>query len=174
MKTTITNRYNYKDIKVFHRGMIMGLTKSLSQLRFGNYDAPRGEGNAKMIERAKTFGLEIDYNDSNLPGEKFLFKTFRKITNEQTKFGKAWLKNHFFKLNGEKRTGKNTEYVNDDVLRIAKAVVKFEFVGVLGVANQSWEIHSFLPIYRAYNKKGEYFDYSPVHWGQPVIMDGAT
>lgn len=164
--------YDYAKIKVFHRGQILGLTKKLSGLRFGDWNAPRGAQNDKMIELAKTFGLELDYNDSNLRGEKFIFTKVRKITPEQTKFGKAWLKEYFFKLNGKPRGGKRTQYISDETLRIAKSVVRFEFVGVLGIANQSWEICSFLPIYRAYNRKGEYFDYSPVHWGEPVIMEG--
>jgi len=29
-----------------------------------------------------------------------------------------------------------------------------------------------LPVYRTYNRRGQYFDYAPVHWGQPVIMEG--
>lgn len=163
-----TQGYDYKNIMKFEKRMINGLTKKLSNLRFGNYT----RGNEIMIKQAESYDMEVDYNDSNLPGEKILFKKARKITKEQTECGKTWLKNYFFKKNGDKRSGKATEYINDDTLRIAKSVVRFEFVGVLGVANSSWEIHSFLPIYRAYNRKGEYFDYAPVHWGQPVIMEG--
>lgn len=162
--------YNYTSLKTFEKSQINGLTKHLSQLRFGASEM--GLGNSKMIARAQELGMEIDYNDSNLPGEKFTFKTPRKITKVQSDFGKAWLKNYFFKLDGTLRSGKRVEYVGDRVLEIAKRVHKFEFIGVLGVANSYWEIHSFLPIYRAYDKKGNYFDYSPVHWGQPVIMEG--
>lgn len=167
-----TQGYDYKNIMKFEKGMINGLTKKLSSLRFGNYDALRDQGNTRIIEAAKNFGLEIDYNDSNLPGEKFIFMKIRKITPEQTKFGKTWLKNHFFKKNGEAREGKATKYVSEQTLKIAKSVIRFEFIGVLGVAN-NFEICNFLPIYRAYNRKGEYFDYCPIHWGQPIIMEAS-
>ncbi len=166
------NRYQYEKMKVFPKSAINGLTKKLSSLRFGPYEPGADKRNGKMIDCAKSLGLEIDYNDSNMPGEKFIFVNPRKITAEQTKFGKQWLKAYFFKKNGEPRGGKRTEYVENRTLEIAKNVSRFEFIGVLGVANNYWEIHSFLPIYRAYNRKGEYFDYSPVHWGQPVIMEG--
>lgn len=171
---------DYKSLKVFRKSQINGLTKHLGGLRFldiQDYSNAFEKGikvdvNERMISRAKELGLDIDYNDSNLPGEKFTFTNPRKITKEQTQYGKAWLKNHFFKANGDKRSGKNTEFVSDEVLRIAKNVSRFEFVGVLGVANSYWVINQFLPIYRTYDAKGNYFDYSPVHWGQPVIMEG--
>lgn len=162
--------YNYAEIKKFQKSQINGLTKHLSGLRFGASEM--GRGNDKMINRAQELGMEVDYNDSNLPGEKFTFKTPRKITKEQTDFGKAWLKSYFFKKDGSPRGGKRTYYISKSTLDIAKRVVRFEFIGVLGVANSFWEIHSFLPIYRAFDSKGNYFDYSPVHWGEPVIMEG--
>lgn len=167
--------YDYANLKQFTKSQINGLTKHLSGLRFARaYDSDRYDGrrNDAMIERAKQIGLEIDYNDSHLNGEKFIFAKPRKITAEQTQYGKAWLKQYFFKLNGEPRGGKRTQYVNGATIDIAKKVTRFEFIGVLGVANSYWEINQFLPIYRAYDGKGNYFDYSPVHWGDPVIMEG--
>jgi hypothetical protein len=160
--------YDYKNLKVFEKSQINGLTKHLAGLRFGEY----GKGNDKIISRAQELDLEVDYNDSNLQGEKFTFKKPRKIKRVQTQFGKAWLKAYFFKIDGTPRSGKRTQYVGNRVLEIAKKVHHFEFVGVLGVANNSWEIYAFLPIYRAFDKNGNYFDYSPVHWGEPVIMEG--
>lgn len=163
---------DYKNLKTFQKSQVNGLTKHLSSLRFNQPYSPERRNNDVIIDRAKEIGLEVDYNDSNQMGEKFTFTSPRKITGEQTKFGKAWLKNYFFKLDGKTRSGKRTEHVSEATLKIAKSVSRFEFIGVLGIANQSWEIHSFLPIYRAYDRKGNYFDYSPVHWGEPVIMEG--
>lgn len=169
-------KYQYEKMSIFPKSAINGLTKHLGSLRFNKNikDSIDKEMSVNdiMIRRCKELGLEIDYNDSNLPGEKFCFSKPRKITKEQTLLGKAWLKNHFFKLNGQVRSGKNTQNISQQILAIAKNVSRFEFVGVLGVATQAWEIQAFLPIYRAYNSKGEYFDYAPVHWGQPVIMEG--
>lgn len=162
---------DYKNLKRFEKSQINGLTKHLACLRFSEY-SERERRNERMIERAEQLGLQVDYNDSHMSGEKFTFKVPRKITAEQTKFGKAWLKDYFFKRNGEPRSGKRTEYVSNQTLEIAKRVSRFEFIGVLGVADQYWNIHSFLPIYRAYDRNGNYFDYSPVHWGEPVIMEG--
>lgn len=161
---------DYRNLKKFEKSQVNGLTKHLSGLRFGGCEE-RGKGNNRMIDRAKELGLEIDYNNSHLPGEKFTFETARKITAEQTAFGKTWLKEYFFKKDGTPRSGKRTEYVGTRVLDIAKSVSRFEFIGVLGIANQGWEIHSFIPVYRAYDKKGNYFDYAPIHWGEPVIME---
>lgn len=161
---------NYKDLKTYQKSQINGLTKHLASLRFGVES--RSTGNDAMINRAIELGMQVDYNDSNMNGEKFTFLKPRKITAEQSKYGKAWLRNFFFKLDGTARSGQRTQYVSDSVLKIAKNVKRFEFIGVLGVANSgSWDIMSFLPVYRAYNAKGEYFDYSPVHWGQPIIME---
>jgi len=126
----------------------------------------------KTLIWAREQGLTYSHNEYDVNGDVFLFKEARKITSEQTKFGKAWLKNHFFKLNGEIRSGKNTENVGDRVLHIAKSVSRFEFVGTIGLMNSCGEYYvQFLPIYRTYNKKGEYFDYAPIHWGQPIIME---
>lgn len=164
------NRYQYEKMKTFPRGAIMGITKHLSGLRFSS---DYGDDlTTKQINRAKELGLELDYNDSNTSGEKFTFIKPRKITSDQTKFGKAWLKQFFFKLDGSPRKGKNTEYISDETLRIAKSVSRFEFIGVLALRNGMSELYQFLPIYRTYDKKGNYFDYSPVHWGQPIIMEG--
>lgn len=162
--------YDYRNLKVFKKSQINGLTKHLANLRWTKEAGNRT--NDVMIDRAIELGMLVDYNDSHLSGEKFTFTVPRKITAEQTKFGKAWLKQYFFKLDGSPRSGKRTENIGAETLRIAKNVSRFEFIGVLGVANSYWEIMQFLPIYRAYDRKGNYFDYAPVHWGEPVIMEG--
>ncbi len=163
--------YDYANFKTFTKSQIGGLTKSLASLRFGA-GLDTGKAWDKILERAKSVGLEIDYNDANVSGEKLTFKVARKITAEQTKFGKAWLRNYFFKLDGTPRSGKRMDYISDDVLKIAKSVARFEFVGVLVVASQGFYPCQVLPIYRTYNRKGEYFDYAPIYWGQPIIMEG--
>jgi hypothetical protein len=159
---------DYKNLIKFEKSQINGLTKYLSNLRFGtgsNHDA----WNA-MFKRGEEIGLEIGYSEAY--GERLDFKVSRKITKEQSDFGKAWLKQYFFKKDGKPRSGKATECVGDRVLNIAKSVSRFEFVGVQILASQGWHPVQVVPIYRAFNRKGEYFDYSPVHWGQPIIMEG--
>lgn len=161
--------YDYKNLKVYKKSQIGGLTKHLSQLRFGTYDNHTMWD--RIFKRGEEIGLEIGYSEAH--GERLDFKTSRKITAEQTKFGKAWLKEYFFKKDGSTRGGKRTEYVGDRVLSIAKNVSRFEFVGVQVLASSSWMPCQVVPIYRAFNRKGEYFDYAPIHWGQPIIMEGA-
>lgn len=165
--------YQYAAIKRFEKSQINGLTKHLASLRWGgsnNFDRlDRTEMWERIFNRGKELGLEIGYSEAY--GERLDFTVPRKITREQTTFGKAWLKNYFFKTNGEPRKGKRTEYVSERVLGIAKSVSRFEFVGVQISASQGFYPQGATPIYRAFNRKGEYFDYSPVHWGEPLIME---
>lgn len=161
--------YDYANIKVFTKSQIRGLTKHLSGLRFKIDYERNSELWDAIFKRGKELGLEIGYSQAH--GERLDFVKPRKITKEQTVFGKAWLKEYFFKLNGEPRSGKRTEYVGDRVLSIAKSVSRFEFVGVQVLASSGWYPGQVVPIYRAYNRKGEYFDYAPIHWGEPLVME---
>lgn len=162
--------YDYKNITKFEKSQINGLTKHLSGLRFGT--GSRQDAWDKIISRAKELDLEIGYSEAS--GERLDFLVPRKISKEQSDFGKAWLKEYFFKKNGDARGGKRTEFVGTRVLNIAKSVSRFEFVGVQILASpQGFYPVQAVPIYRAFNRKGEYFDYSPIHWGEPLIMEGA-
>lgn len=167
--------YDYMNLKRFEKSQVNGLTKHLAGLRFNTPDDPnkRTRLNDVIFQRADELGLEIDYNDMNASGEKLTFKTPRKITAEQTKFGKAWLREYFFKKNGEPRGGKRTKCIGDDILRVAKSVVRFEFIGVMGLFNSYGEMVQFVPIYRAYGRNGRYFDYAPIHWGEPLISQNS-
>jgi hypothetical protein len=156
---------DYKNLKAYKKSQVNGLTKYLIGKRFESEDQ---RGWDSIIKLAENLGLSVGYC-GNYHGERLDFDKPKKITKEQTELGKAWLKNHFFKLNGKPRTGKNTENVSDRVLRIAKRVSRFEFVGVAVLASSGWYPVQAVPIYRTYNRKGEYFDYSPIHWGQPII-----
>lgn len=100
------------------------------------------------------------------------FRKFAKITEEQTRFGKTWLKERYIKLNGEPR--KCAANLSAIQLQIVRAVSRFEFVGILLCYRIQYGriCNDVLPIYRTYNRQGDYFDYSPVHWGEPVIMVG--
>lgn len=163
--------YDYKNIKKYTKSQIGGLTKRLMGTRFkiNNYD--RGDMWDALFKDAKGLGLEIVYNDIG-HGERLDFAKPRKITKEQTEFGKAWLKDFFFKKDGAPRSGKRTQYINQFELNIAKSVTRFEFVGVAVQASDGWCPCQVLPIYRAYNRKGQSFDYAPVYWGQPLTNGG--
>lgn len=165
-----TNKY----IELFKSGKftksdILGLTKLFSSYRFAT---PERKNSIEALQGLAMDCVGYEYIHSNFQCDVLHFKRGMKITKEQTALGKAWLKNHFFKANGKPRSGNNTEGVGERVLNIAKQVSRFEFVGILVVKNQFGDINSCLPIYRTFNSKGEYFDYSPIHWGQPIIMEG--
>ena len=170
-RTTKPKPNRYKDLKKFTRGDIMGLTKRLNAHRFGK-SCDRSAMWDSLFKDAEDTGLEIGYDDLNGYGERLDFTKPRKITAEQTKFGKAWLKNYFFKLNGAPRSGKRTEYVAPCVLDMAKKITRFEFIGIMVCASQGWYPNQSIPIYRAYTSKGESFDYAPIRWGQPLTNGG--
>jgi hypothetical protein len=153
----------------FEKSEINALTKLFSGSRFTTPE--------RKLELEAFQSLTMDCVDqvrvfSNIYGDVMHFKKPMRIMAEQTLTGKAWLKNFFFKKNGEKRNSKNTEYVSDRVLAISKNVSRFEFIGIVICKNPHGGVNNVLPVYRTYNRKGEYFDYSPIHWGQPVIMEG--
>jgi hypothetical protein len=163
--------HDYKNLKVFKKSQVNGLTKHLAGLRFSGFRA--GGSNQDMwsliFKRGEELGLEVGYSDAH--GERLDFKTPRKITAEQSQFGKSWLKEYLFKKDGTPRSGNRTEYVSERVLKIAKSVSRFEFVGVQILASSGWYPCQVVPIYRAFNRKGEYFDYAPIHWGTPIFME---
>lgn len=161
---------NYSELKTFQKSQVNGLTKALSALRFRSWSDDKNLETDIMF-KAKQFGLKHERSDWHSGGEIFLFDKPRKITKEQTQLGKEWLKKHFFKLNGEVRSGKNTEHVGSRVIEISRKVTRFEFVGVVGLRNGFGQLIQFLPLYRTYSGK-QYFDYAPIHWGQPVIIEG--
>ncbi len=159
---------DYANLKTYKKSQVNGLTKYLSSLRFASMNNSQAMWDI-IFKRGKEFGLEVGYSEAY--GERLDFSKSRKITGEQTALGKQWLKEYFFKKDGSPRSGKRTEYVSETVLGIAKSVVRFEFVGVQVLASSRWYPCSVVPIYRAFNRKGEYFDYAPIHWGQPIIME---
>lgn len=171
-KTDKTVNMHLERIKLgrFEKNEISALTKLISSTQYTNTER-------KLSVKALT-ELSMDCVDdgvhvfSNIYGEVMHFKKSMKISKDQSDLGKAWLKNYFFKLDGKPRNGKNTEGISDRVLAISKSVSRFEFIGVLICKNPYNDINDVLPIYRTYNRKGEYFDYAPIHWGMPVIMEG--
>lgn len=54
-------------------------------------------------------------------------------------------------------------FIYDSLIDVILAKCTFEYNGTL---------NDVLPIYRTFNRKGEYFDYAPIHWGEPVITFG--
>ena len=160
--------HDYKNIKKFEKSQINGLTKKISGLRFNVNSYNTSDMWDSIFKEAENMGLEVGYA-GNYYGERLDFKNPRKITKEQTSFGKAWLKDFYFKKNGQPRSGKRLEHLDTDVLKIAKKVSRFEFVGIGVLASQGWFPVNAVPIYRAFDSEGNSFDYSPIHWNNPII-----
>jgi hypothetical protein len=90
------------------------------------------------------------------------------ITKEQSDLGIQWLKNACFKKNGETRNTELSRSFSDHKKNIIKNFSKFRFVGFHEEGGGCYNT-TYLPIYRTYDRKGNYFDYSPIHWGLPII-----
>lgn len=149
---------------------IGSLTKLVASARFATPE--RKEEIRALLDLVFNY-VHDEYMSSNFQCEYMFFKRGGlKITKEQTQLGKEWLKNHFFKKDGSPRSGKNTENVGTRILEIAKSVSRFEFIGICLVKNPYGDCNQVLPVYRTFNRKGQYFDYAPIHWGQPLIVEG--
>ena len=150
---------------------INALTKLVNSTRFS--DQVKKDQVEIFLESFFTSKDSEYVNGCNM--EVLHFNKPQSITKEQTELGKHWLKNYFYTSKGELRKTKGVEQIttnhSDRVLSIAKNVSKFKFVGI-GLVRNNYGLVQVLPIYRTYNKAGEYFDYAPVHWGAPVIMEG--
>lgn len=164
------NVYQYHSMKVFPKSAINGLTKKLSSFRFNDNNTNHDNAYDKTLMWAREQGLNWSHNDYEIDGDIFLFEKARKITKEQTQFGKTWLKNHFYTPKGMIRQTKGI-CKSIRVRSIVLGITRFEFVGVIGLRNSFGDYVQFVPIYRTY-KGGAYFDYAPIHWGQPIIMEG--
>lgn len=148
------------------------LTKLVASRRFS--DGWRSQQIFEFVENNFKCVDNI-YLHSNFQGEVMHFNKIQNLTKEQTALGKAWLKNYFYNSKGVLRSSKDVKAIqlehSNKVTDIAKNVSRFKFVGIMVVSNSHGYANQCLPIYRAFNKKGEYFDYAPIHWGQPVIME---
>lgn len=161
--------YDYAKIQTFEKSQINGLTKRLSSMvRYGAF-TERAEGQRRLLVACSEVGLKNSHEDYDCDGTAFMFKKPRSITAEQTAFGIAWLKDYFYNSKGQIRRGKRTEDVPRYVLERAHKVIRFKFVGVIGLRNGMNEYAQFIPTYRAYCADGSWFDYSPIYWGKPVI-----
>lgn len=152
----------------FTKSEIGALTKLIQSKRFLSGKNPK---KYEAIDNLIDANFEYIKELYDINADLYHFFKPAKITTEQTELGRNWLRNYFFKLDGSKRRGKATENISDNVLNISKSVTRFEFIGLVFCRNTFQDICSVLPVYRTYNKQGEYFDYAPIHWSGPIIME---
>jgi hypothetical protein len=94
-----------------------------------------------------------------------------KITKDQSLKGIGWLKRYCFRTNGEVRRSCKLDL---DCVAIIRKFSRFEFVGLYSMQEHYGsfsEYKKWAPVYRTYSKDGSYFDYVPVHWDAPVVLD---
>lgn len=92
----------------------------------------------------------------------------RKITREQSRYGIEYLLKRYFKKNGEPRKGSPFGSRENVIL---KSFSKFRFVGFYEMSSNGGYWTTSIPVYRVYSKDGSYFDYAPIHWGVPIVLN---
>jgi hypothetical protein len=91
------------------------------------------------------------------------------ITKEQSDYGLEYLKRRYFKLNGTAR--RQCPFNLRQQAIIMHAFKEFKFVGFYEHRNDSGMYVGYTPVYRVHANNGEYFDYSPIHWGNPLVFN---
>lgn len=87
------------------------------------------------------------------------------ITKEQTTQGINYLRTRYFKLNGEPRSQCPFGYREQGII---KRFRRFEFSGIYEEQNPYGSVF-YHPIYRVIDRDGNSFEYTPVHWGTPLV-----
>lgn len=162
----------------FQKSEIAALTKMVVSARFESENAERRDAILNMVSEHMPIFETVyipprgPYAQDGHHAEVRHFDKPAKITAEQTKMGREYLKRRYIKTNGAARKCAERELTPAQI-EIVRNVSRFEFVGILTVLAQydQGSIVQALPIYRTYNRKGEYFDYAPIHWGEPVISE---
>lgn len=99
-----------------------------------------------------------------------------KITKEQTKFGLDYLKDTVFTSKGTTRNAKRNFLKEEpNAVNILKNFAKFRFIGLASVSQPLYwqnKVGEYtLPIYRTYDKNGNYFDYTAGMWGNCGVVN---
>lgn len=174
-KTVQTHIDRILKTKRFEKSEINALTKLIQSSRFGD-DERKLDVHAMLDSKVLRYATTVDLyrHGDHFEANVHLFPQPCKISKDQTLQGKTYLKNRYQKKNGEPRLCVDRE-LSQRAYRIAVRASRFEFVGIMVVYSDRGfgrSICNVLPIYRTFNGGGEYFDYAPIHWDAPVIMEG--
>lgn len=136
--------------KTWAKADIQRLTKFLNGVRFTKDDDRRA------------FSLEFQAKFDELWNKP------RLLTEEHSTQGINYLRDYCWTTKGVVR--KSCRAFNEDEREIVKNFKSFAFIG--------WHIETndfgdtfFHIVYRTYAKDGSYFDYIPMHWGDPIIVE---
>lgn len=91
------------------------------------------------------------------------------ITAEQSRKGIEYLRKRYFKLNGAPRAKCAQLGIGAGERNAIRNFKRHAFVGLHNVGTYS---PFYQPVYRLYAKDGRYFDYSPGHWREIIIVEG--
>ena len=99
-----------------------------------------------------------------------------KITKEQSLFGIQYLKEAVFTKKGIPRNAKrNFLRYEPDAIKIIKNFAKFRFIGLQSTPKSYYfgdrAGEYTLPIYRTYDRDGNYFDYTAGMWGNCELIN---
>ncbi len=154
---------------LFQKREINALTKLLGGVRFAK---PERVAEVAYLKRMlMTEGADVSHGESY--GTVWTFNRACKISEEQSAFGLAWLHDHYFKKNAAPRAValRLAEEHGSDLLTVVRGVVRFDFIGVIEFRNQyDGQVMQAIPLYRAFDATGKYFDYAPIHWSEPVFI----
>ena len=94
-----------------------------------------------------------------------------RITPEQTEKGLNWLLKSQFRMNGKLRESQGT-FIDERAADIVRNFSHFLFIGIQMQSNNPYNsVYSAAPIYRCFDKDGHYFDYNPVAYVVPEIVN---
>lgn len=88
-----------------------------------------------------------------------------QLSKEQQLKGLNWLRQKTFKLNGGIR--KNSPLGTYEIV-VLNSFKKFTCVGLYNNSENNYV--NYVPVYRCYGKKGNYFDYICMMWGEITIV----
>lgn len=172
-KTVQTHVDRILKTRRFEKSEINELKKLISGSRFGTEER-KIDINTLLGSKTLSYKGTMDLyrHGRHYEAEVHLFPRPCKITAEQTKLGKEWLLNRYFKKNGGLRKCAE-EDLNNRQVEVIKSLTRFEFVGMLVVYTDNGGTKIMvdsLPIYKTFGRVGGNFAYSPIHWEAPVIF----
>ena len=103
--------YDYSKLTKYTKSQVNGLTKKLSGFRYMKVPSESlaiSDRHRQITKETFMSDLGLNYYNEHYDSNSnvYHFSDYKKITKEQTTFGKAWLKNWFFTTKGSVRRGK--------------------------------------------------------------------
>lgn len=154
--------------KLMTKNEIGAVIKGLNAERFSKHGASEPlameKGMSTFIDSIAEHEDAEYLPDSNSYATPITFHKPIKITEDQSDIGITWLKAYCFGVRGPRKQ----PAFNSNDLQVIKTFKRFLFVGILLVESEYGSKY-YLPIYRTIGASNQSFDYSPIHWGVPIV-----